>query len=256
MKCHGYLFCESIDIDSIKSEAKYKQVAVLTRSDSTCFIFPYGALVIWSSKNTHALDEFKDLVLTFAKGVLPEAEVLVDEFDAELSNPIKLIHEDNIFLPDDSLEVKLSISHAIAQSLRLSHIEDDVLRLMKTNRQIPLDLASTGKVKKSKKEISKLQGELYLKKTKISFEYSILDKPEFFWLYPEFDGFYSKTIDYLELKQRIEILSKKFQTIDEILSILSNELNHRHSSRLEWIIILLILIEIVIFFLQDVFKVI
>ncbi|MCO4755294.1 MAG: RMD1 family protein, partial [Bacteriovoracaceae bacterium] len=156
----------------------------------------------------------------------------------------------------NSLEIKFSISHAIAQSLRLSHIEDDVLRLMKVNRKIPKDLAQTGKIKKSKKEISKLQGELYLKKTKMSFEYSILDKPEFFWLYPEFDSFYSRTIDYLELRPRIEILSKKIQTIDEILSILSNELNHRHSSRLEWIIILLILIEIVIFFLQDIFKLI
>ncbi len=253
MKCHGYLLCESIDIDLIKSEAKYKQAAVLTYGESICFIFPYGALIIWGSGD---LFHFESQVESLMKGKFSAAERLVDEFEVATTELLKLIHEDTIYLSQNSMEIKFSISHAIAQSLRLSHIEDDVLKLMKVNRQVPLDLAQTGKVKKSKKEISKLQGELYLKKTKMSFEYSILDKPEFFWVYPEFDSFYSKTTEYLELHPRIDILSKKIQTIDEILSILSSELNHRHSSRLEWIIIILILIEIVIFFLQDVFKLI
>jgi uncharacterized Rmd1/YagE family protein len=253
MKCHGYLLCESIDITLIKSEAKYRQVAVLRHEGSTCFVFPYGAFIIWG---TGDLFHFESLVGSHMKTKFLYEERLVDEFEVRPTELLKLIHEDIIYLTDHNLEIMFSISHAIAQSLRLSHIEDDVLRLMNVNRQVPLDLAQTGKVKKSKKEISKLQGELYLKKTKMSFEYSILDKPEFFWVYPEFDSFYTKTIEYLELHPRIEILSKKIQTIDEILAILSNELNHRHSSRLEWIIIILILIEIVIFFLQDVFKII
>jgi len=253
MKCHGYLLCESIDISQIESIVKYKQTAVIKIEEDFCFIFPYGALIIWGSGD---LFHFESEIGHLMKGRFDPSERIVDEFYVDYNKHIKLIHEDVIFLDEFEVEIMLSISHAIAQSLRLSHLEDDVLNLMNINKQIPLDLAGNGKIKKSKKEISKLQGELYLKKSKMSFEYSILDKPEFFWVYPEYDEYYSKTIEYLELIPRIDILSKKFQTIDEILSILSNELNHRHSSRLEWIIIILILIEIIIFFMQDVFKLI
>lgn len=253
MKCHGYLLCESIDITQVESVVKFKQTAVIKHEEDFCFVFPYGALIIWGSGD---LFHFESSLGHLMKKRLELNERLVDEFDIEYNKHIKLIHEDIIYLDDFEIEIMHSISHAIAQSLRLSHLEDDVLSLMKINKQIPLDLAEKGKIKKSKIEISKLQGELYLKKSKLSFEYSILDKPEYFWEYPEYDEYYTKTAEYLELVPRIEILTKKFQTIDEILSILSNELNHRHSSRLEWIIILLILIEIIIFFLQDVFKLI
>lgn len=251
MKCHGYILCESIDISRMESISKYKQTAILKRDDEICFVFPYGALIIWGSGD---LFHFESEIGHLMTNRLLASERLVDEFDVEKSSHTKLIYEDTIYLEEYELEVMLSISHAIAQSLRLSHLEDDVLRLMETNKQVPLDLAQNGKIKKSKVEISKLQGELYLKKSKMSFEYSILDKPEFFWVYPEYDEFYTKAIEYLELVPRIDILTKKFHTIDEILSILSGELNHRHSSRLEWIIIILIFIEIIIFFLQDVFK--
>lgn len=253
MKCHGYLLCESIDINQVNSIVKFKQTSVLKIEDDYCFVFPYGAVVIWGSGDLfHFESELDDLMYKKFKS----HDRLVDEFIIDYSENSKLIREDIIYLNEFELEIMLSISHAIAQSLRLSHLEEDVLTLMKVNKQIPLDLAEKGKINKSKTEISKLQGELYLKKSKVSFEYSILDKPEFFWEYPEYDEYYTKTAEYLELFPRIEILNKKFQTIDEILSILSNELNHRHSSRLEWIIIILILIEIVIFFLQDVFKLI
>lgn len=253
MKCHGYLLCESIDIRQLQSEARYQHVAVLKRNEDICFVFPYGAVIIWGSGD---LFHFESIFSHLMEDKFLANERLVDEFEVESSIHEKTIHEDVIYLEEDNLEFKVSISHGIAQSLHLSYLEDDVVRLMEVNKQVPLDLAEKGKIKKSKKQISKLQGELYLKKSKMSFEYSILDKPEFFWLYPEYDKYYTRTIEYLELIPRIDILNKKFQTIDEILSILSNELNHRHSSRLEWIIIILILIEIIIFFLKDIFKII
>lgn len=252
MKCCGYLISDHIDISKIESANPYKQTAILRLEENICFVFPYGVLVIWGDGE---LAPFEALIKKTMKNKFKVKDRIIDEFEVEQDGHTKLIHEDVFYLGSYDQEILLSISHGIAQSLRLSYLEDDVLRLMEFNKQIPLDLAQEGRIKKSKKEIAKLQGELYLKKSKMIFEYSILDKPEFFWGYPEYDDFYTKTIEYLELNQRIEILSKKFSTIDEILYILSGELNHLDSHRLEVIIILLILIEVIIFFLQDVFKV-
>jgi len=50
--------------------------------------------------------------------------------------------------------------------------------------------------------------------------------------------------NYLEIRQRTEVLSKKLETIHELLEMLADEQKHLHSSTLEWIIIWLIAVEI------------
>jgi len=56
---------------------------------------------------------------------------------------------------------------------------------------------------------------------------------------------------YLELQPRIEILNRKMNVMQEVLAILADEQNHKHSSILEWIIIILIAFEIILFILND-----
>jgi uncharacterized Rmd1/YagE family protein len=73
----------------------------------------------------------------------------------------------------------------------------------------------------------------------------LLDKPDFFWEYPEYEDYYGIAAKYLEIAPRTEVLSKKLETIHELFEMLADEQKHRHSSRLEWIIIWLIALEIV-----------
>jgi len=84
--------------------------------------------------------------------------------------------------------------------------------------------------------------------------YDLLDVPDFFWEYPELDIYYSRIADYLEIRQRVEVLSKKLETIHELFRMMADEQKHQHSSMLEWIIIWLIAIEIAVFLVYDVFK--
>lgn len=251
MKCCAYLISESIELAKL-GKTKFKQVYMFEHNDDVIFVFPYGVVINWGSGYLFNIE--KELEIALVKPFAIEDRIY-DEFDVEISEVAKIITEDVIYLSEYDTNLMLTISHAIAQSTRLSFLEDEVLRDLKSNAVISENLALNGKIKKSKKDISKLQGELYLKKLKMSFEYSILDKPEFFWEYPEYDSTYVKASEYLEISPRVDILEKKMTTIDEMLAILAGEINHRHSSRLEWIIIILIMIEIVIFFLQDVFKI-
>ncbi|KAJ1488047.1 hypothetical protein T484DRAFT_1784483, partial [Baffinella frigidus] len=49
---------------------------------------------------------------------------------------------------------------------------------------------------------------------------------------------------YLELTPRIELLNSRVDVVRELLSLLGDELQNKHASRLEEIIIVLICIEI------------
>jgi uncharacterized Rmd1/YagE family protein len=54
------------------------------------------------------------------------------------------------------------------------------------------------------------------------------------------------TKKFLDIPSRVMALNQKLDVLQELLSILSTQLQHRHSSMLEIIIIVLILIEITI----------
>ena len=54
------------------------------------------------------------------------------------------------------------------------------------------------------------------------------------------------SIKFLDLSQRIHVLNSKLDIMRDLYSILSDELKHAHSSRLEIVVILLIFIEVCI----------
>ena len=54
------------------------------------------------------------------------------------------------------------------------------------------------------------------------------------------------TAEFHDIKQRQNIMNHRLDMIHDLYSILSDELNARHSSRLEIIVIILIAIEVVI----------
>jgi uncharacterized Rmd1/YagE family protein len=78
----------------------------------------------------------------------------------------------------------------------------------------------------------------------------VLDTPEFFWDHSDLEPFYTIIANELDIKTRGQILNQRLDVVRELFEMLGNELNHQHSSRLEWIIIGLIVSEVVISLLQ------
>lgn len=253
--CVGHCLAGKIDLDSLLTNSetelvKLREALLINKDHTEYFLFPYGVYVVWGGRE----QSIEDLIKKYLVDPLDESRRLKDSFEFEYSDSPKLIVEDLIHLPDQDVKTRLSISHGIAQSLKLSQIEDEVVANIDKLSHIPKMLSEKGKIKESKTNISKLRGRLYELKAKVNFNFSLLDKPEFFWENPEYDSLYTSTMAYLELGQRIEILNKRMNVVDELLAILADELNHRHSSKLEWIIIWLIAVEIIIFILHDLLK--
>ena len=98
-------------------------------------------------------------------------------------------------------------------------------------------------------------GELFLERATINLHLDALDTPEFFWEYPELEPLYKMITVYLDVQTRVEVLNKRLDILHELLEVLGNELNLQHSSRLEMTIIWLIIFEVVLTLLRDVFGV-
>jgi uncharacterized Rmd1/YagE family protein len=54
------------------------------------------------------------------------------------------------------------------------------------------------------------------------------------------------TLQYLEQSKRIEIMNRRLDCVGELLDVLNTQIENQHASKLEWIIIWLIVAEVAI----------
>lgn len=227
---------------------RFRNVIQLKWQQGKVYIFDYGVVVFWNVDP----DERHDLLgkLTpFSNQLL--IQLIEDEFTFSSGGDALSIKNDHISLNRDEPMIRLALSHGLAQSTKLAHFEFQVQNTINDTAYIPKNIADTGKSKLSAKELAQLRGRLFISKSNIMLNYDLLDVPDFFWENPELDSLYGMVSDYLEIKQRIEVLSKKLETIHELFEMMSEEQKHKHSSLLEWIIIWLIAFEVFVTIFHD-----
>jgi uncharacterized Rmd1/YagE family protein len=215
------------------------------------FYFSYGAMVCWGMNKEQGAKWIEE-IKQFEHQHLDEMET--DEFTYVYGEIPKIV-EDEIVLPDKDLLTKLAISHGIAQSVKLGTFELALQKTFNSTKHIPEDLALRGKIPLSRKEIRRKMGQLFIERNSINLHADVLDTPEFFWEYPELEPLYNMAASYLDLETRTEVLNQRLDVVHELFEMLGTELNHQHSSRLEWTIILLIMIEIGLALFRDVFRI-
>ncbi|MGR8934988.1 MAG: RMD1 family protein [Gammaproteobacteria bacterium] len=220
-----------------------KNVVMVDHKGAWSFVFPYGTVVHW---NVGLDDQLKLHTQLLRYAEKPRDEVEEETFTYNIDSKHNRILQDHIEIQSDEPMLLLSISHAMAQSIKLSDFEAHALKTIENTKHLPQSLAREGKIKLNRRDMAKIRGQLFLTKSDIILNYDLLDTPEFFWEHPEFEPFYTIAANYLEIRQRTDVLSKKLETIHELLEMLADEQKHQHSSTLEWIIIWLIAVEICI----------
>ena len=164
------------------------------------------------------------------------------------------IINDEIVLANNSTLTLLAASHSLAQSAKLDAFEKSVDHTVESMRHLPEQMAKRGKIGLSRRQIRRKMGELFIERNSINLHSDILDKPEFFWVYPEVEPVYTMIANYLDISPRVEVLNQRLGVVHELCEMLNSELNHQQTSRLEWIIIILIFIEVGITLMKDVFR--
>eukprot|EP00042_Codosiga_hollandica_P028763 m.153551 g.153551 ORF g.153551 m.153551 type:complete len:375 (+) comp52864_c0_seq3:237-1361(+) len=219
---------------------------------SDAFVFAsYGSIVAWNLPSDH-LEKFQQILLPAADETL---EAQTDDFDYNYSTSAESSHisitDGRMILPEERtplLDVRnrLSISYALATSVKLSTFESEIAKTIENARFIPEELASQGRIPLNKEEVSKKIGELYIQKSSVNLMYDILDAPDFFWDFDNLRLIYQKCRRMVDVDQRVAIVNMRLDVVRELLEILRVELSEQHSLRLELIVIWLIGIEVIL----------
>lgn len=263
MKCIVYCTASSYNIKPLYHSLKGSYTTTFYRDlvhvevpydkhHGDAFYFSHGSVVFWNipkEQENELLFQIKDFE------VQPNEEIETDKFEYCYGDALTF-DEDIITLPNKKVLTKLAISYGFAQSAKLSTFEIAIQKIFHDTKQIPQDLVKKGSISLSRKEIRRKMGELFLERNSINIHVNVLDVPDFFWDAPEYKPIYMTVANWLDIEDRVEVLNQRLAVVHELFEMLGNELNHQHSCRLEWAIILLIVIEVLLTLFRDVFRLI
>ncbi len=229
--------------------ARIRNVIVLNPDEGVrAFLFDYGVCVLFQY-DYESEKRLIDQLLKFATNPL-ESYVEEDlEYQLSATEGVR-IRNDMIDVDDLSELTCLSLSHALAQSTKLAFFEASIEETIKKTKYIPETLAKKGTIALSRTKLARERGRVYLEKSHIILQFNLLDTPEFIWEYPELEHYYLALSRYLEISPRATVLKNRLEVIQELLEMMADEQKHSHSSMLEWVIIVLIAIEIALFFVK------
>ena len=229
------------------------------------FVFPSGTIVTWALP--------ADVVDTLATRLLiPAAEIpFVEnkeeedlEFATDPSEEQSKVQGDVVVLGTlrevsagdklDTTLAKIAFSSGLARSTKLAVLESSLTRYLESTRHIPDRLSQGLKAPLSRELILQKTGELLNLRSQLNHYNDLTDAlPDIFWDSEEkLETYYSKIGKALDVGVRIKTLNDKMtyaqevvKVAQEVLDISEKMSSEKHSTRLEWIIIILIAIEVV-----------
>jgi uncharacterized Rmd1/YagE family protein len=160
-------------------------------------------------------------------------------------------------LPNGRLVVKdlsearlLVIADALAKSVALARDERRVNAVFDTVEPFAAELAGKGRPPWRRKSMLELIGQTLLVRHRVSGRVAVEEKPDVLWDRPDLERLYARLEDEYELEARGRMLNAKIDVIGETARALTDLIDADRSVRLEWIIIVLIAVEVVLSLFQ------
>ncbi|EER18191.1 Sporulation protein RMD1, putative [Perkinsus marinus ATCC 50983] len=218
-----------------------------------CFLFDFGCIVFWGLSAV----EGRTLLNVIRPYVRKPAAETFDDYmvytpacarteETEEERHQSTIVNDNIHLSTDGVYERLAYSYAFGQSVKLDLFEWSIDRTIQGTRNIPENLARTGKIGIGIREVTKKMGELFVQRSNINLHSDILDTPDVFWEFDLIERVYNMCRDYLDVHKRLDVLNQKLDIMKDMYEMIQNELNVEHGNKLEVIVIILIVLEVVL----------
>lgn len=217
-----------------------KDIWLLKVDRKDCFVFNIGCLVCWGCTPVEAAFA-KDKLRPFL--VEPLSPQDVEEDHLLIVETGDVVPEVRLSTRDPPTFERVALAYALAQSVRLGSLELRIDRSIAQTRSIPEKMAQAGQVSKSSRQVTKMVGELFVLKSQVNLHTDILETPEFFWEYSDYEGLYETARSHLDLDRRVKVLNHRFEVLQDLFYVLETELTERSKSRLSWVVILLCAME-------------
>jgi uncharacterized Rmd1/YagE family protein len=137
------------------------------------------------------------------------------------------------------------VSTVLAKSVALEKTEEHLGKILDKLESM-IDRLEKGSLRISNKELASTTAKIVRHEYNTINYIMILDKPDITWTNSLAESFYEKMSEFFELNDRYEILKKKTDTLNNILDGFSSVSHSIRGLFVEWVIVLLIVLEILL----------
>ncbi|KAJ5360999.1 hypothetical protein N7541_001843 [Penicillium brevicompactum] len=253
-----------IPIDSIRRVTNPSSTDLPSDEVGDVFVFPSGTVVAWSLPEGFTSFLATRTLLPAAEGAhIDELETEDLEFVEDPNRDNSVIKGDTIILGTnseqkeglpathqsvDTVLTKVAFSSGLARSTKLAVLESLLSNYFESTRPIPTLLSQGSRLPFTRDFILRKTGQLLSVRAQLNLYSELTDSlPDIFWDSRHelgLEGYYEQAGRALDVGIRIKLLNEKMDYAQEIASVLRERLSETHGLRLEWIIILLIAVEV------------
>ncbi|KAM6208182.1 required for meiotic nuclear division protein 1 homolog isoform 2-T3 [Sarcoramphus papa] len=235
---HGYVEITSLPRDAANVLVIGTEKSAKDDDPGMIFFFREGAVVFWN------VEEKSSNGRTLEICILEDIRISQNWLRGQSK-----LHKGEILLNSelDSDEVvlqKFAFSNALCLSVKLAIWESLLDNFVESIQSIPEILKSRRKVKLSHADVMQKIGELFALRHRINLSSDLLITPDFYWDREKLEELYDKTCQFLNINRRVKVMNEKLQHCMELTDLMRNHLNEKHTLRLEWMIVILITIEV------------
>ncbi|EOO01989.1 putative family protein [Phaeoacremonium minimum UCRPA7] len=254
LQAHGF----QLDPDGAGFEAA-EVVHARGFSNGDIFVFPSGTVVTWSLPQEVVTRLATRQLLRAAEDPHVRRAELEDlEYVSDPSRDTSGMKGDVVVLGTkkeeregdrlDTTLAKIAFSSGLARSTKLAVLESSLTAYLEETRRIPAQLSKGSRMALSRKFILQKTGELLSLRAQLNHYWELTDSlPDIFWDQSSelgLEGYYDQVGKALDVNVRIKALNQKMDYAQEIASVLREMSSEKHNTRLEWIIIILIAVEV------------
>ena len=248
VRLHAFLVSNQIDLKGIKSLYEKKPLA---DSSSELFYgsegkyqyyFNYGVIVF----SGYQEEEMKATIRTVDRYLKDSEKAwLRDEFLIEVDPGREVAFEfaGAVVSKLDDIVVRVAMLN-LAQSVAFDYYHRVSQNLLDQVKQFANQLEKTGKLKISRNNMHRFLGMALNTQNDIAANIYIFDAPDLAWENEYLDKLHQGLIKHFDLKVRFNEIEYTLRIIENNLTVFREIIHQRESNLLEFIIILLILVEV------------
>jgi required for meiotic nuclear division protein 1 len=252
VKIEAYQVAESFNIKKLRAEFRAELhignnselFYVFNEINRYLYIFDYG-VVVFANYDEIAKSEFLRFIKAYAEKWLDNDLTEFYRIETDEKTTKAYVKNDYVQVHEITPSVLRIVMLNTGQSVALEFYEmltDDMLNSMKTFTN---QLEHKGKLSVSKTALLKYIGKVLNVKNSIVDNLYILDDPNMTWEDEDLNRLNHSLKANFDTNARFKDLDYRLQIVENNLKIFTDVLNHRESKYLEWIVIILIFIEIV-----------
>ena len=205
-------------------------------------LYRYGGVVFFDVSPTRQgrfLQELRPLIRQpYEQPETEEVRVSISKQDPEGE-----IGE-TVILSDASIERLETVASVLSKSVALAQYESDVALTFDRIEPFAVQLEQSGQGGRNMRLLLRHIGRALLDELKMVARAEVTDRPELIWDHPDLKQLYLRLEDEFELQERATILDRKLELISRTVETVLELLQKRRSVRVEWYIVMLIVIEL------------